>query len=69
MDAIFELFDAFITKVFRFLPLSCEKPREKKLTKLNVQILQHAGFYADFTAVEKVAKKFIQTKFCTYQQV
>ncbi len=30
MDAIFDLFDACIyNKSFRFLPFSCEKPREK----------------------------------------
>jgi hypothetical protein len=68
MDKIFDLFDAFITKVFRFLPFSREKAREKSShTKCNVQILQHAGFYANFTAVEKVAKNSCRQN-CVYQQ-
>jgi hypothetical protein len=75
MDATFYFSEACVTDIFR-CGASCNhrfvkvlKKREKKLTKLNKQISKLVEFYADFTAVEKVAKKCIKTKFCTYQQV
>jgi hypothetical protein len=61
MDAKFYFLEAAIADVFvslasPFSKSALKNEREKKLKKFNKQISKHPQFYADFTAVEKVAK-------------
>jgi hypothetical protein len=63
-------YGAFITKVFRFFAVFVRETERKKLTKFNVQILQHAGFHADLQPLKKLQKMHADKGlYCTYQQV